>query len=93
MFISGWTDKNGDSLTYEPLGVFTKPDGKSWSTVPYTKEQRKVHKTHNRFLFIRNKVIHHLLRTNRGIFDEIELIKQNKSTLPRYARDWLINSI
>lgn len=92
MFIAGWSDKDGNSLVYEPLGMFTSPDGKSWSNRPFTKEQKKVDKIHQRFLFIRGKVISHLIRNNRSILKEIELIKQNKSTLPRYCKDWLLNN-
>ena len=90
MFITGWTDKEGNSITHQPLGMFTSPDGKEWSNMPYTKEQREIAKVYNRFERIRSKVIDHLIRTNRSILEEIELIEIKKSTLPRYCKDWLI---
>lgn len=93
MMITGWTDKDGNSITYETLGVFTDPNNDNeWSSVPYTKEQKKVAKSYYRFEFIFDKVKEHLTRTDRSILEEIELIKQKKSTLPRYAKDWLIKS-
>lgn len=93
MFLSGWTDKDGNSLVYEPLGVWPSPDGKHWSSRPYTKEQKKVDKQYRREMFIRDKVIEHLERTNRSILDEVYLIQTKKSTLPRYCRDWLTKQL
>jgi len=94
MFICGWTDKEGNSLSYEPLGMFTDPkDDNKWSNRPYNKEQKKIWDAQNRFEHILEKVKKHLCRTDRSILEEIELIKTNKSTLPRYCKDWLLNAI
>jgi hypothetical protein len=92
MFITGWTDKEGNSLAYEPLGMFTSPSGDKWSNLPYTKEQKKISKNHDKLLLIFNKVTGHLSRTDRTILEEIKLIKEKKSTLPKYCREWLLNS-
>lgn len=91
MFITGWTDRDGNSLAYRPLGFFTSPDGESFSNRPYTKEQAKINKAHNRFVHTLEKVKDHLIRTDRSILEEIELIKLNKSTLPRYCKDFLLS--
>jgi len=90
MFIEGWTDKNGDSITFQPMGMFTSPDGEEWSSTPYTKEQRTAYVANNRFHHTLDKVKKHLARTDRGIVDEIALIKAKKSTLPRYCKDWML---
>ena len=90
MFITGWTDKDGNSLCYESPGMYVSPCGEKWGNMPFTKEQKKIDKVYSRFLFIFDKVTSHLTRTNRSILEEIELIKQNKSTLPRYCKDWLL---
>ena len=93
MFLAGWSDKDHNSLMYEPPGMFINPDKEGeWSNYPYNKEQRKVWKVDQRFHKIRDKVIAHLTRTDRSILEEIELIKTKKSTLPKYCREWLLNS-
>tara|TARA_R110000796_G_scaffold250514_1_gene379593 strand:- start:8355 stop:8639 length:285 start_codon:yes stop_codon:yes gene_type:complete len=92
MFITGWTDKDGNSLSYEPLGMFVNDEDTQWGNRPYNKEQWKVYNEHERFLKCFNKVTKHLDRTNRTILKEMELIKTNKSTLPRYCKDWLIKA-
>jgi hypothetical protein len=92
MFITGWSDKEGNTISYHPLGMFTSPDGKGFSNMPYTKDQRKVAKVHDRFEMIFDKVKAHLSRTDRSIVEEINLIKTKKSTLPKYCRDWLLNA-
>lgn len=90
MFITGWTDKDGNSISYESPGMYIHPDGESWSNRPFTKEQKIFDKSYRRFLFIMDKVTSHLTRTNRSIPEELELIKLKKSTLPSYARKWLL---
>jgi hypothetical protein len=92
MFISGWTDKEGNSITWQPLGVFVNPkNDDEWSSYPYNKEQMKAFKAEQRFIKTKDKIINHLVRTSRSINEEIELIKKSKSTLPRYCKDFLLN--
>ena len=90
MLITGWSDKDGNSITYQPLGMFISPDGTGWSNMPNTKEQKRADIIHNRFLHTFDKVKAHLLRTDRTILEELALIKANKSTLPRYCKDFLL---
>ena len=90
MMQQGWTDKEGNSIIWESLGVFVSPDGNEWSDKPYTKEQKKIDDAYWRFQKALDRVIEHLNRTDRSIKEEIELIKQKKSTLPRYAKDFLL---
>ena len=90
MFIAGWNDKEGNSITWEPLGMFPSPCGEEWSTRPYTKEQKIILKKWRAMEKARDKVIEHLKRTDRSIMKELELIKSGKSTLPRYAKNLLI---
>lgn len=92
MFITGWTDKEGNSIFYEPLGMFESPCGNYFSNTGYTKEEKKIAKQHSRFVKIFEKVKKHLIRTNRTIVEEIKLIQDKKSTLPKYCREWLLNS-
>lgn len=91
VILSGWTDKEGASLTYEPLGVFESPCGNFWSNQGYTKEERSLVKAYLRDSKIRDKIIEHLIRTDRSINTEMALINSNVSTLPRYCKDWLSN--
>lgn len=92
MILKGWTDREGNVLAYEPRGMFTSPDGKEWSNKPYTKLQKSIYKSERRFAHTFEKIIEHLSRTNRTIMEEVNLIKSNKSTLPRYCKDWLLNT-
>ncbi len=90
MFIAGWTDKDGNSITWEPLGCFPSPCGKEFSSLPYNKEQKAIWKKYQFMERARDRVIEHLTRTHRSIIEEIELINNKKSTLPRYAKDFLM---
>lgn len=91
MFIKGWTDSVGNTISYELSGVYMHPDGTRWSSKPFTKEQKAHSKAYKKFKMIFDKVTSHLARTKRTIPQEIELIKSKRSTLPRYCRDWLLN--
>jgi hypothetical protein len=89
-FIRGWTDKEGEPLGYQEMGAFINPkNDDEWSTLPYNKEQKSAHKAYQRVRLIFKKITSHLDRTNRSIKEELLLIKNKKSTLPKYCRDWL----
>jgi len=90
MMITGWTDKNGDSITYETPGMFISPDGTQWSNFPYTKEQKHIFNLQRRFDHTLEKIKDHLYRTDRGLKEEINLIINKKSTLPRYCKNFLL---
>lgn len=89
MFITGWRDKEGNSITWQPLGMFPSPDGKEFSNRPYNKEQRKIQKAYDIVEKARDKVIEHLNRTDRSIIEEFKLVKSRKSTMPSYARKFI----
>jgi len=91
MMYCGWTDVDGNSLVEYSTGIFySSLDGKEFSNKPYTKEDKVYYKQSNRNSLIREKIISHLNRTNRGLIKELELIKIKKSTLPAYCRKWLL---
>jgi hypothetical protein len=90
MFVKGWSDKNGEPLCYQEMGAFINPkNDNEWSTTPYNKEQKKAYKAYQRVRLTFNKITRHLDRTNRSIKEELLLIKNKQSTLPKYCRDWL----
>lgn len=77
-----YTGKSADgSDMKEVMGAFVSPDGKEWSNMPYTEEDR-----------IYEKIFNHIngIRTFR---DEYNLILAKKSTLPRKCRDYLVKMI
>lgn len=88
--VAGWSDKEGNSITWVLSGMYPSPCGKLWSSMPYNKEQKSHYKSILRTEKARDRVIEHLTRTNRTILEELELVKSNKSTLPRYAKNFLL---
>lgn len=89
--LTGWSDKEGNSLCYNPLGVFINPkNDNEWSTYPYNNTQRRAFNLERRFLYSFNKITSHLSRTKRTINQELKLIAENKSTLARHCKDLLI---
>lgn len=84
MFISGKTKDGSDAII--PLGVYVSPDGKEWSNMPYTKEQRSQDNTHK-------EIINHLEYHSRSIFDEYNLIIEGKSKLSKRCRDYVIELV
>ena len=92
MFITGYTDSEGTSMAYEPLGMFVSPCGNKFSSMGYTKQEKAMVRDERRFLYSRKKIIEHLERTGRTILQELELVTNNKSTLPRHCKNLLLES-
>jgi len=90
MFYSGRTEDGSDMR--ESQGMYTSPCGNFWGSEPYTDEQKAHAKEYNYHTRMHNN-IHDHLGGCRSFQKEYELVKQNKSTLPKSLREYLINWI
>lgn len=74
-----YTGKSEDgSDAYPVMGVFTSPDGKEWSSEPYTKEDKMYQE-----LYL------HLSKNLRYIEEEYELILNKQSNLSARLRNYV----
>lgn len=74
-----FTGKSADgSDMYPAKGVYVSPDGKEWSNMPYTKEDK-----------MWEELYPYLAKNLRSLKDEYELINQKKSPLSRRLRDYV----
>lgn len=76
-FYTGSTADGSDMR--EVRGMYLSPDGKEFSNMPYTKEQKAY-----------DRVYDHIVKYHRTFQMEYDLIKQKKSILPRVCREWLV---
>ena len=76
-----YTGKSADgSDAYPVMGAFVSPDGKKWSSEPYTKEDKMY-----------QELYFHLSKNLRYIEEEYELIQQTKSQLGVRLRNYVIH--
>lgn len=71
------------------VGMYISPDGKEWSNMPFTQEQREIEKTYR----IHWKVWDWLRKNGRTMKEEYELIQQRKSNLSKVCREYVIDFI
>lgn len=90
-FFTGRSEDGSDAIQ---SGVYLSPDGKNWSSAPYTAEQ-KAHKKDEDLYW---SIIEHLKKKyneNKGfqekLLAEYNLVVEKKSDLNRKQRNWLIN--
>ena len=76
-----YTGKSADgSDAYPVMGAFVSPDGKEWSSEPYTKEDKMY-----------QELYFHLSKNLRYIEEEYESIQQKKSQLSVRLRNYVIH--
>ena len=76
-----YTGKSADgSDAYPVMGAFVSPDGKEWSSEPYTTEDKMY-----------QELYFHLSKNLRYIEEEYELIQQKKSQLSVRLRNYVIH--
>ena len=88
MIVSGNT-KDG-IFARRHLGVFTSPCGNYWSTVPYTKEQKKRYYEYRKETKIINQLINLGVDCNESVKQELNKIENNTSIIPKRLRAYLI---
>lgn len=85
-----FTGRSADgSDMHVALGVFVSPDGKEWSTKPFTSEQRVRLKQHR----IYERCWNHIAKYRRTLRDEYNLIMEGKSILPKNCRNFIVQYI
>jgi hypothetical protein len=76
-----FTGKSADGSDMYPVkGVFVRPDGKEWSNMPYTKEDK-----------MWDKLYPELAKRMHSLKVEYDLVLSKKSTLSRRLRDFIIH--
>jgi len=76
-----FTGKSADgSDAYPAKGVYLSPDGKEWSNMPYTKEDK-----------MWEALYPELAKRLHSLEMEYELILQKKSTMSRRHRDYVVH--
>lgn len=90
MLYTGQSEDGSDAIQ---AGVYLSPDGKEWSSEPYTEEQKQHEKDVNMYkgiiTYLREKH-----QENKGfdgkLLSEYHLVLHKKSKLTRKQRDWLV---
>ena len=76
-----FTGKSVDGSDMYPVkGVFVRPDGKEWSNMPYTKEDK-----------MWDKLYPELAKRRTTLAKEYKLVLTKNSTLSRQLRDFVIH--
>jgi hypothetical protein len=76
MIFTGRSDDGSDM--YPVMGSFVSPDGKEWSNMPYTKEDKMY-----------QELYFHLSKNLISIEEEYELVLIKQSKLSRRLRDYV----
>lgn len=91
MFINGKSAGGWDAR--EEQGAFVSPDGKEWSNLPYTKEQREQDRAYQLEGRIIDDIHAYLQRKEIPIIKAIEEVRERRSGLSRRCRKWIMTNL
>jgi len=91
MFFNGKSDCGWDAR--EEQGVFVSPDGKEWSNLPYTKEQREQDRAYRLEGRIIDEIHAYLERKDIPISKAIEEVRERCSGLSHRCRKWITTNL
>ena len=91
MFVTGQSKCGWDAR--EEQGVFVHPNGKEWSNLPFTKEQREQDRAYKLEGRIIDDIHAYLQLKDITISKAIEEVQQGRSGLSHRCRKWITTSL